>query len=274
MKLNTIHNLDCLKGMSRMKSASVDMVLSDLPYGITANKWDSVIPLDQLWAAFKHVLTPNGVIVLTASQPFTSILVMSQLSMFRHEWVWLKNRGSNFLNTVREPFKEHESVLVFGGGKWTYNGQQQRRVESGNSRIGYTITQGNASTNYRSFDKRTLPPNHRSVLRVPSSYQKFNTEVGLHPTQKPVALFEYLVRTYTNEGNVVLDCCMGSGTTAIACRNSGRQYIGFETSKKYFGAAQERIRAHVPRPTTFMLDDDGAVTSIKKRTKVPVGWRL
>ena len=163
---------------------------------------------------------------------------MSNPKMFRHEWIWVKNRGSNFGNTVREPFKEHEEILVFSKGKWTYNKQMQPRTGGGIGLVGKKQTRTTKSTNYNSFKSVTtiLPE-----LRVPSSWQKFNTEVGLHPTQKPVDLFRYLIRTYTNEGDLVLDNCLGSGTTAIACLREKRHFIGFEIEKKYFDIATERI---------------------------------
>jgi site-specific DNA-methyltransferase (adenine-specific) len=162
--------------------------------------------------------------------------------MFRHEWVWIKNRGSNFANTVREPFKEHESVLVFSQGRWTYNKQMQERTGAGADRVKYNVAFRTGSTNYRQFEDRA--ENSLPHLRVPSSWQKFNTETaGDHPTQKPVALMEYMIRTYSNEGELVLDNTMGSGTTGVACGNLGRRFIGIEkdTEHGYFAIAQARI---------------------------------
>jgi site-specific DNA-methyltransferase (adenine-specific) len=229
---------DCLEMMKLIPDGSVDMVLCDLPYGTTQNKWDAVIPFDQLWAEYWRVLKQNGAVALTASQPFTSALVMSQPDRFKHEWVWIKNRGSNFANTVREPFKEHESVLFFSRGKWTYNKQMQERTGGGLGLIGKNINRETKSTNYGDIkaESKILPE-----LRTPSSWQKFNCEVGLHPTQKPVALMEYLIRTYTNEGDTVLDNTMGSGTTGVAAANTGRRFIGIERDDKYFAVAQKRI---------------------------------
>jgi site-specific DNA-methyltransferase (adenine-specific) len=229
---------DCLEMMKLIPDGSVDMVLCDLPYGTTQNKWDAVIPFEQLWVEYWRVLKPNGVAALTASQPFTSALVMSQVKRFKHEWVWVKNRGSNFANTVREPFKEHESVLIFSPGKWTYNKQMQARTGGGLSRIGYEFSCRTDSDNYGDIG---APAPTQGELRVPSSHQKFNTEVGLHPTQKPVALMEYLIRTYTNQGDTVLDNTMGSGTTGVAAANTGRKFIGIERDEKYFAIAQKRI---------------------------------
>ncbi len=232
---------DCFERMRELPDASVDMVLADLPYGTTQNKWDSVLPLEPLWAEYWRVCKPNAAVVLTSSQPFTSMLVLSQIERFRHEWVWIKNRGSNFANTVREPMKEHETVLVFSRGKWTYNKQMQERTGGGASRVNYAFNHRTATENYRAFTGK--PTERQPAMRVPSSWQKFNTEVGLHPTQKPVALFEYLIRTYTNEGDKVLDNTAGSGTTAVAAERCGRRWVCIERDKTYYTKAVERVIA-------------------------------
>ena len=234
-----MHQGDCLEVMKQIPNASVDMVLCDLPYGTTKNKWDSVIPLEPLWTEYLRLGKTNAGYVFTASQPFTSILVTSNLSMFKHEWVWQKNRGSNFANTVREPFKEHEVVLFFSQGKWTYNKQMQARSGGGVGLIGKTIKCKTQSTNYNEQINMTIEK--LPELRVPSSVQKFNTQVGLHPTQKPVALLEYLIKTYTNPNGVVLDNTMGSGSTGVACANTGRRFIGIERDEKYFQIAKKRV---------------------------------
>ena len=230
---------DCLVEMANIPDGSVDKVLADLPYGTTACKWDSVIPFEPLWAHYRRVCKKNAAIVLTASQPFTSALVMSNPDWYRHEWVWIKNRGSNFANTVREPFKEHESVLVFSLGKWTYNKQMQERTGGGSSRSKYRIRTGAQTPNMGAIAE--MQHDGLPETRVPSSWQKFNTEVGHHPTQKPVALMEYLIRTYTLPGETVLDNTMGSGTTGVACANTGRRFIGIEQDEKYFKIATDRI---------------------------------
>lgn len=237
---------DCLEIMKSIPDASIDMILCDLPYGTTSNKWDAVIPFEPLWESYWRVLKPTGTIVLTASQPFTSALLMSQPKYFKHEWIWLKNRGSNFANTVREPMKEHESILVFSKGKWTYNKQMQERTGSGADRVKYNVKFESKSDNYREFEGRK--DNQLSDLRVPSTWQKFNTDTSkLHPTVKPIPLFEYLIKTYTNEGETVLDNCAGSGTTAIACINTNRNYIMIEKEQKYFDVINERIDKHSKR---------------------------
>lgn len=234
---------DCLQVMDKMiqKEIKVDMILADLPYGITSCKWDSVLPLDKLWDQYLHIIKENGIIALTASQPFTSNLVMSNPKLFKHEWIWIKNRGSNFANTVREPMKEHESVLIFSKGKWTYNKQMQERTGGGLSRIQYNVKFESQSENYREFEGRK--ENKLPELRVPSSWQKFNCEVGLHPTQKPIGLMEYLINTYTNEGEIVLDNTCGSGTTLLAARNLKRKCIGIELEEKYCEIAKNRLTA-------------------------------
>jgi len=231
---------DCLEILPILEENSVDMVLTDLPYGTTSCAWDVIIPFEQMWKELYRVAKDNAAFVFTASQPFTSMLVMSNLKAFRHEWIWQKNRGSNFANTVREPMKEHESVLVFSKGKWTYNKQMQERAEGGKARAEYKVKFASKSENYREFEGRDAQ--NLSELRVPSSVQKFNTEVGLHPTQKPVALFEYLIKTYSNQGDTVLDICAGSGTTGVACENLKRDYILIEKEEKYIKVIRERLK--------------------------------
>ena len=178
---------------------------------------------------------------MTASQPFTSALVMSNLDEYRHEWIWKKNAGSNFANTVREPMKEHESILVFSKNKWTYNKQMQERTGTGKARVNTPVKFDTSSDNYRKFER--IETKQMPELRVPSSVQKFNRERGLHPTQKPVELFRYLIKTYSNFGDLIIDPFMGSGTTGVACVNLGRKFIGIEIEPKYFDIACERISA-------------------------------
>ena len=237
---------DCLEEMPKLEAGSVDLVLADIPYGTTQCKWDTVIPFDTMWEQLKRIVKHNGVIALTACQPFSSALVMSNTQMFKHEWVWIKNRGSNFANTVREPMKEHEGVFIFSNGGWTYNKQMQERTGGGKKLVGKRVGTGKAQREgIGNFNKFT-GTEKLSNLRVPSSWQKFNTEVGLHPTQKPVALMEYLIRTYTNEGETVLDFTMGSGTTMVACINTDRSGIGIERDPDYFAIAEKRIAAAQP----------------------------
>lgn len=246
---------DCLDILPRIQDASVNLVLTDLPYGMTSNKWDSVIPFDHLWGQLLRVGVQNAVFAFTSCQPFTTSLILSQPTFWRHEWVWIKNRGSNFVNTTREPFKEHETVQVFSRGKWTYNPQKQPRIREGKEKPdfkGTTYRKNHFSTsaNYRTSDQpmKTRGEYVLTPLRLPSSWQRFNVCVSrLHPTAKPVALMEYLIRTYTNEGDVVLDCCMGSGTTCLAAKNTMRKFIGIEKDRRHYATAYRRVFGREPR---------------------------
>ena len=230
---------DCLDLMRDLPDASVDMVLCDLPYGTTQNKWDTVIPFDLLWRQYRRVC--RGAVVLTATQPFSSALVMSNPGLFKYEWVWRKSRVTGVLNAKHQPLRSHEVVLVFAEGRTVYNAQGlqecDRRKGTGGSK---SKTKG--SSNYGAITqtadgsyRQTQTGWPRSVLDIPSE------GATVHPTQKPVALMEYLVRTYTNEGDTVLDNCMGSGTTGVACVRSGREFIGMELNAEYFGIASRRI---------------------------------
>ena len=239
LELNKIYNMDCLEGMKLIPDKSIDMILCDLPYGTTACKWDTVIPFEPLWEQYERVIKDNGAIVLTASQPFTSALVMSNIKWFKYEWIWEKDAGSNFATVKYRPMKEHEEILVFGKGKINYHPVMQERIGNRKGKETTTVDGGRKNSVYGTqmgIGKLTV-----SELRSPRSIQRFSRERGLHPTQKPVALFEYLVKTYTNEGETVLDNCIGSGTTAVACINTNRKYIGFELSEEYCKIAEERI---------------------------------
>lgn len=235
---------DCLEVMKQIPDKSVDMILCDLPYGTTACKWDSIIPFDKLWEQYLRIIKDNCAIVLTASQPFTSALVMSNPKLFKYEWIWKKAVGSNFATLKYMPMKEHESVLVFGRGTLNYFPIMQERAEGGKERLKYGHSGGvtgevSGSIKFKGFDSCTY-----SEKRNPSSVQFFNNRescCGLHPTQKPIAMMEYFIKTYTKEGDVVLDNCMGSGSTGVACKNLNRNFIGIELDEKYFKVANERI---------------------------------
>ena len=245
---------ECLEVMKTFEDNQFDLVLTDPPYGTTKCKWDSVIPLNPMWEQVKRVTKLNSAIVMTASQPFSSVLVTSNLEMFKHEWVWIKNRGSNFANTVREPMKEHEVVLVFSRGGWTYNKQMQPRAASGASRANYDVGYNDQNREaYRKFEGREK---HRiPEMRVPSSWQKFNIASGKektkHPTQKPIALMRYLLETYTNKGDMVLDFTMGSGTTGVACVLTNRSFTGIEISEEYCKIARRRVAAETEKMALF-----------------------
>jgi site-specific DNA-methyltransferase (adenine-specific) len=237
LELNKIYNQDCLEGMKLIDDKSIDMILCDLPYGVTArNKWDSIIPFDKLWAQYERIIKDNGVIVLTATQPFASNLVCSNLNLFKYEWIWEKSNGTGFLNAKKQPLRNHEQVLVFYKSQPIYNPQ----FTDGKP---YTCKQGGHGTNYNDRGNET-----KEVVtincgkRYPLTIQKFiKDKEKLHPTQKPLALCEYLIKTYTNENNLVLDNCAGSGTTLLAAKNLNRNFIGFENNEEYFSIACERI---------------------------------
>lgn len=243
-KTGTFYNADCFEAMEEIQSGSIDMILADLPYGTTACKWDAILPFDLLWEAYWRLLNPNGPVVLTASQPFTSVLTVSQIKNFRYEWIWKKNAGSNFAQTKFQPMKEHESVLVFSREKHNYFPIMQKRAEAGLKMIktGVKSKATNVDGVYAGANKG-YDNSKQTEMRVPSSVQLFNRERGLHPTQKPVALFEYLIKTYTNEGETVLDNTAGSGTTAIAAINTGRRWICIERDPEYFEKACARVEA-------------------------------
>lgn len=227
---------DCLEMMRELPDGSIDMVLADLPYGTTRNRWDSVIDLPALWEQYERVVKPDGAIVLTAAQPFTSVLVASRLPLFRYEWIWSKTIGSGQLNVARQPLRTHESVLVFYRRQPTYHPQMTdgepytaKRSSSAWSGRGY-----NGQRDHEAVNAGTRYP--KSVLTVPNPRVK-----GGHPTQKPVALMEYLIRTYTDPGEVVLDNVLGSGTTAVAALRCGRRFVGMELDEEYVAMARARI---------------------------------
>ena len=230
-----IYLMDCLEGMTYIADGSIDLIATDLPYAMTNNQWDSLIPFDQLWTAYKRILKPTGAVVLTGIQPFTSALVMSNPKWFRCEWIWEKEQGTGFLNCHKYPLRSHESVLVFAAGKHTYNPQMVPGKP-------YTSrNKGRPSTNYRPDLIRT-PTINETGDRYPKTVLRFKRDKHkLHPTQKPVALFAYLIKTYSNPGGVVLDSCIGSGTTCVSAIQTGRRYLGFETDPGYFKTAQQRI---------------------------------
>lgn len=246
MKLNTIYNEDCLVGMSRIPDGSVDLIISDLPYGVTKNKWDSVIPLDELWKHYKRVIKENGAIVLFGQGMFTARIMLSNEKWYRYNLIWEKDRPTGFLNAKKMPLRSHEDIVVFYKKLPTYNpqfwegkplhgmGNKFRNVQSVNN-------------NYGKFDRRKNPSAKREgdTKKYPRSVLSFKKEhPPIHPTQKSVELVEWLVKTYSNKGDTVLDSCMGSGTTAIACLNTDRQFIGFELDEEYHKLSLERIENH------------------------------
>ena len=228
-----LYHGDCLEKMKNIPDKSVDMILCDLPYGTTQNKWDSIIPLEPLWEQYKRIIKDNGAILLFGSQPFTTILNYSNISNYRYEWVWIKNNSTGFQLANKRPLKKHELISVFYKKQPTYNPQGLIEYNKINKRgsMGENWSEMN-SNNY--IQRWTNYPTQ--ILEYKYDKQK------LHPTQKPVALLEYLIKTYTDEEEIVLDNCMGSGSTGVACVNTNRKFIGIELEEKYFEIAKNRIK--------------------------------
>lgn len=234
-----LYHGDCLELMKDIPDKSIDMILCDLPYGTTACKWDVVIPLEPLWEQYERIIKDNGVIVLFSAQPFTSILVCSNLKLFKYEWVWDKvNKFSGHLNAKKQPMRQTERINVFYKKQTTYNPLMERGEP-------YTaVSSGAKSSNYgKQTDKivtvcdgRRYP---RDIIKIKGDER--GTVGRIHPTQKPIEICEYLIKTYTNEGEIVLDNCMGSGSTGVACINTNRNFIGIEKEDKYFEIAKKRI---------------------------------
>ena len=228
---------DCLEIMKSIPDKSIDAIICDLPYGTTACKWDSVIPFEPLWAQYKRIIKNNGAIVLTAQTPFDKVLGCSNLKMLKYEWIWKKESGTGFLNAKKAPLKEHENVLVFYERQPTYNPQMRTGFKP------YVCKQGN--TKSQNYGSQTCVVTESNGDRYPLTVIEFKRDKDkMHPTQKPVALMEYLIKTYTNQGDVVLDNCMGSGTTGVACKNLGRKFIGIEKDDNYFEIAKNRIEQY------------------------------
>jgi len=237
--LNQIFNEDCLEWMKRIPDWSIDCIITDPPYWTTACKWDTVIPFEPMWEQLKRIIKPNGAIVLFGSEPFSSLLRVSNLKNYKYDWIWEKSRPSNFLQAQYQCLKAHETISVFSIKKHTYYPQKWKIDERFIDRR--KKHSANHSSNITGMKKTYRPEDDGS--RYPISIIPCISEWGkdMHPTQKPVALIEYLIRTYTNEWETVLDFTIGSGTTAIACINTNRNYIGFELDKWYFDIANERI---------------------------------
>jgi len=239
--INKIIQGDCLEVMKDIPDKSIDMILCDLPYGTTACKWDIIIPLEPLWEQYKRIIKDNGAIVLTASQPFTSDLVMSNIKMFKYEWIWGKDKGGNFANCKYQPMKIHENILIFGLGKVNYFPIMEERLKKNIRKNKPRVNKSNI-TGTEWYKAKSLGDR---PIKYPTSIKFYNCvrKDFFHPTQKPVALFEYLIKTYTNEGDLVLDNCIGSGTTAVACKKLNRNFIGIELNPEYVKIAEERIKA-------------------------------
>ena len=227
---------DCLEVMKDIPDKSIDMILCDLPYGTTACKWDNIIPFEPLWEQYNRIIKDNGAIVLFSSQPFTTFLINSNIKDYKYTWIWNKKKGGNILNLKYQPYKIHEEINVFHKHNYFPIMEKQKERKSKT----YSIGKANGIKNYG--DLRTYNKKYpKSILEFSNANQKGK----IHPTQKPVALLEYLIKTYTNENDTVLDNCMGSGSTGVACKNLNRNFIGIEISEEYYNIAKERIEKEV-----------------------------
>jgi len=272
IELDQIYNEDCLEGMKRIPDASVDCIITDLPYGTTACQWDSVIPFEPLWEQYRRITKPNAAIVLFGSEPFSSALRMSNIKEYRYDWVWDKQKGFGFANANKMPMKQHEIISVFYRRLPTYNPQKTigkpYKCKGG---LRNAVNRGLLTNRVLTDEEKADPTNIKnrsgiatfirstvdnkgdrfpgSIISVPREYHDI-----VHPTQKPVDLLRYLVLTYTNEGDTVLDSCIGSGTTAIACLKERRHFLGFELNKEYFDIAQRRIALERQQPQLDFAD--------------------
>jgi site-specific DNA-methyltransferase (adenine-specific) len=241
LKINEVYQGDCLELMKFIPDKSIDAIISDPPYGTTACKWDTIIPFEPLWEQYKRIIKDNGAIVLTASQPFTSALVMSNIKMFKYEWIWEKSRATGFQNSKYAPMRNHENIVVFYKNKPLFTQVNIKKLDKPISSWRKNGKGGNLLSGVNTYGKdkmQELTGYAKTIIKINNEH---NVGKQIHPTQKPVALFEYLIKTYTNEGDLVLDNCMGSGTTGVACKNTGRNFIGIELDQTYFNIAKKRI---------------------------------
>lgn len=240
----SLYQGDCLEVMRDLPDNSVDLVLTDPPYGTTAHKWDTIIPLEPMWEQLNRVTKENAAVLIFGSQPFTTTLISSNLKMFRYEYIWLKERGQNFVHAKKLFMKAHENICVFYKKLPTYNPQMTKAPEKNIRKPQYNK---NNSDFYKVKDKKHSE-DYDPTLRYPLSYGLFSSGRArdkVHPTQKPVELLEYMIKTYTNEGETVLDFTMGSGSTGVACKNLNRNFIGIELDEEYFKIAKERMHTHL-----------------------------
>ncbi|AIR11716.1 DNA modification methylase (plasmid) [Ligilactobacillus salivarius] len=232
---------DCLELLGGVQDMSIDLILCDLPYGTTRNKWDKIIDLDKLWEHYNRIIKDNGAIVLFSQQPFSSKLIESNPKMFRYERIWTKGLATGHLNAKKMPLKKHENILVFYKKLPTYNPQWWYSTP-------YKVKQGRSKSSNYDKQRPYTPSESKDGRRYPVDIIEFKHDgKKLHPTQKPVALLEYLIKTYTNEGDTVLDNCMGSGSTGVACANTNRNFIGIELSSEYYNIAKDRIEKAVAK---------------------------
>ena len=247
LEINSVNHGDCLELMKEIPDKSIDMILCDLPYGTTACKWDILIDFEELWGDYRRIIKNKGAIVLTASQPFTTDLINSGRDLFRYEIIWQKTQKLGFLSANKRPLKGHENICVFYKSQCTYNPQKYRSSTRSKGRVRVKTAdryEGYGKVNAENYidDGYNYPDSIIKISNWNGALFGNTVKATKHPTQKPVALFEYLIKTYTNEGDLVLDNCIGSGTTAVACINTGRKFIGIEKDKEYFEIAQKRIK--------------------------------
>lgn len=256
LKINSLYHGDCLELMKDIDDKSIDMILCDLPYGTTACKWDSIIPFEPLWEQYKRIIKDNGAIVLFGKEPFSSKLRLSNINMYKYDWIWRKDVKSNFPQAGFQPLNNIELISVFSKGyarNFPKGSPKLKNVMLYNSQFSekesYNIPKPTKTTSIFNLNHKNGVYKHKSrdtSKRYPYNLLDFKTDKDkLHPTQKPVALFEYLIKTYTNEGDLVLDNCAGSGTTAIACLNTNRKYILIEKEEKYYNISKDRINKHI-----------------------------
>ena len=258
IELDKIYNMDCLEGMKQIPDGTIDAVICDLPYGTTGLKWDCPIPADKLWEQYRRIIKPDGAIVLFCQQPFTTALIASNIEMWKYNWIWEKEMGTNFIKCNYCPLKVSEDIAVFSKAPiaWVKSGERMKYNPQMSKGKPYVCTNGNSTDKaYSILHSQSQVCGHVTVNkgeRYPTNILRFIRDRDkLHPTQKPVDLLRYLVLTYTNEGDTVLDNCMGSGTTAIACIKERRHFIGFELSKEYFDKSVRRIKAEQAQLTLF-----------------------
>ena len=244
--INLLHG-DCLELMRTIESGSVDLILTDPPYGTTACKWDSVIPFEPMWEQLNRIIKPNGAIVLFGSEPFSSALRMSNIKNYKYDWVWDKLSATNFVHAKNKPMKQHENISIFSLGTTIHKGQSKNRMEYYPQELILINKKRKKTINSDiSFSKR---PSHKDEFitthtNYPKTILSYKRDKGFHPTRKPVALLEYLIKTYTLENETVLDFTMGSGSTGVACKNLNRRFIGIEKDNKYFEIAKDRLKGN------------------------------
>lgn len=238
-------NRDCLEAMPLLKDNSVDLIIADLPYGTTANAWDSIIPFDLMWTELKRIIKPNGVVCLFGSEPFSSQLRISNFEQYKYDWYWLKNRPTGFTQAKNKPLKNLELISIFSSGTTVHASQSKNRMTyNPQGLLPYNKTVNNSDSKFGNLQGKR--PSHKKThfqefTNYPKMTLEFDVVTGLHPTQKPVDLLEYLIATYSNEKETVLDFCMGSGSTGVAAKNLGRKFIGIERDDEYFEIAKTRL---------------------------------